>query len=132
MTQPRYDVVAVGNAIVDVMAPCEEALIEQLGMTRGGMTLIDTDQARSLYAAMGPAREVSGGSAANTLAGLAALGWFGERVGLSNPLGAFADGLSAYGPWALAGLAALALAAWLVQRLKHSFSAPRRGHNRHI
>ena len=74
MSQPKYDVVAVGNAIVDVMAPCEDALIEQLGLTRGGMMLIDTDQAHALYAAMGPAREISGGSAANTLAGLAALG----------------------------------------------------------
>ncbi len=71
---PSLDVIAIGNAIVDVMAPCDDALIEQLGMTRGGMTLIDTDQAHALYAAMGPAREISGGSAANTLAGLAALG----------------------------------------------------------
>ena len=68
------DVIAIGNAIVDVMSPCEDALIEQLGMTRGGMMLIDTDQAHTLYQAMGPAREISGGSAANTLAGLAALG----------------------------------------------------------
>ncbi|MEJ6010215.1 adenosine kinase [Novosphingobium aquae] len=74
MSQPTRDVVAIGNAIVDVMAPCDEALIDQLGMTRGGMTLIDTDQAHALYGAMGPAREISGGSAANTLAGLAALG----------------------------------------------------------
>lgn len=71
---PKYDVIAIGNAIVDVMAPCEDALIEQLGLNRGGMTLIDTDGARDLYAAMGPAKEISGGSAANTLAGLAALG----------------------------------------------------------
>ncbi len=74
MPQPRFDVVAVGNAIVDVMAPSDDQAIERLGMTRGGMMLIDTDQAQSLYEAMGPAREVSGGSAANTLAGLAALG----------------------------------------------------------
>ncbi len=74
MTQPVLDVVAIGNAIVDVMAPCEDALIERLGLTRGGMMLIDTDQAHALYQAMGPAREISGGSAANTLAGLAALG----------------------------------------------------------
>ena len=71
---PKYDVVAIGNAIVDVMAPCADALIDELGMTRGGMMLIDTDQAHVLYEAMGPAREISGGSAANTLAGLAALG----------------------------------------------------------
>lgn len=74
MSQPRFDVIAIGNAIVDVMAPCEDALIEQLEMAKGGMTLIDTPRAHALYEAMGPAREISGGSAANTLAGIAALG----------------------------------------------------------
>lgn len=74
MSAPRYDVLAIGNAIVDVMAPSEDAKIAELGMARGGMTLVDTARARELYDAMGPAREVSGGSAANTLAGLAALG----------------------------------------------------------
>ena len=71
---PTLDVIAIGNAIVDVMAPADDALIAELGMARGGMTLIDTDRAHALYAAMGPAREISGGSAANTLAGLAMLG----------------------------------------------------------
>jgi sugar/nucleoside kinase (ribokinase family) len=74
MTQPTTDVIAIGNAIVDVMAPCDDALIETLGLARGGMTLIDAQQATDLYAAMGPAREISGGSAANTLAGMAQLG----------------------------------------------------------
>lgn len=74
MPEPTYDVIAVGNAIVDVMAPAEEAEVEALGMARGGMTLVDADRAEVLYEAMGPAREISGGSAANTLAGLAALG----------------------------------------------------------
>ena len=74
MSEPTYDVIAIGNAIVDVMAPCADAEIERLGMTRGGMMLVDTAQAQALYDAMGPAREISGGSAANTLAGLAALG----------------------------------------------------------
>ena len=74
MSAPSIEVIAIGNAIVDVMAPCGDELIEQLGMTRGGMMLIDTERAHALYEAMGPAREVSGGSAANTLAGLAALG----------------------------------------------------------
>ena len=74
MSQPLTDVIAIGNAIVDVMAPCEDALIEELGLVRGGMTLVDTARAHELYDAMGPAREISGGSAANTLAGLAALG----------------------------------------------------------
>ena len=74
MPDPAKHVLAIGNAIVDVMAPCEDAEIARLGMARGGMTLVDTDRARALYDAMGPAREISGGSAANTLAGLAALG----------------------------------------------------------
>ena len=69
-----FDVVGIGNAIVDVMAPADDSTIEALGMSRGGMMLIDTDRAHKLYAAMGPAREISGGSAANTLAGLASLG----------------------------------------------------------
>ena len=74
MPQPTTHVIAIGNAIVDVMAPCADSLIEQLGLVRGGMTLVDTARAQELYDAMGPAREISGGSAANTLAGLAALG----------------------------------------------------------
>ncbi len=74
MTDPRYDVVAIGNAIVDVMAPCEDQLIEELGLAKGGMTLVDTARAQELYDAMGRATEISGGSAANTLAGMAALG----------------------------------------------------------
>ena len=68
------DVIAIGNAIVDVMAPCDDAAIAALGLAKGGMTLVDTPRAHELYQAMGPAREISGGSAANTLAGLAALG----------------------------------------------------------
>lgn len=74
MTEPRYDVIAIGNAIVDVMAPCQDDLIGELGLNKGGMTLVDTARAQDLYDAMGPAREISGGSAANTLAGLSALG----------------------------------------------------------
>ena len=74
MTSTRYDVIAIGNAIVDVMAPAADALVEELGLTRGGMQLVDEGQAADLYDAMGPAREISGGSAANTLAGLSAMG----------------------------------------------------------
>lgn len=69
-----YDVVAIGNAIVDVLAPVEEAFLAQHGITKGVMQLIDGDDAVRLYAAMPPAREISGGSAANTVAGLAQLG----------------------------------------------------------
>lgn len=74
MTEPRYDVIAIGNAIVDVMATCDDTLIEELGLAKGGMTLVDTDRAKELYDAMGSAREISGGSAANTLAGMSMLG----------------------------------------------------------
>ena len=74
MTAPTLDVIAIGNAVVDVMAPADEATIERLGLAKGGMTLIDSARAAELYEAMGPAKEISGGSAANTLAGLAALG----------------------------------------------------------
>jgi len=74
MSAASIEVLAIGSAIVDVMAPCEDALIARLGLARGGMTLVDTARAHALYEAMGPAREISGGSAANTLAGLAALG----------------------------------------------------------
>ncbi len=74
MTQPRYDVIAIGNAVVDVIASCNEELIDELQLNRGGMTLVDEARADELYAAMPPAREVSGGSAANTLAGLSTLG----------------------------------------------------------
>lgn len=74
MTEPRYDVIAIGNAIVDVMSAADEELIEELGLAKGGMTLVDEEGARRLYDAMGPAKEISGGSAANTLAGMSALG----------------------------------------------------------
>lgn len=68
------DVAGIGNAIVDVLASADDALIERLGLAKGSMTLIDAARAEEIYGAMGPAREVSGGSAANTLFGVAALG----------------------------------------------------------
>lgn len=75
MSHPaQYAVVAIGNAIVDVIARADDALIISEGLTKGSMRLIDDAEAAHLYAAMGPATEVSGGSAANTLAGMAALG----------------------------------------------------------
>ncbi len=74
MTQPCYDVVAIGNAIVDVIAPAEDAFLAQHALPKGGMQLIDAATADFLYAEMGVGQETSGGSAANTLAGLAALG----------------------------------------------------------
>lgn len=74
MTEPRYDVLAIGNAIVDVISETDDAFIELEQLTKGGMQLIDAERATSLYKAMGPAREISGGSAANTLAGMSMLG----------------------------------------------------------
>jgi sugar/nucleoside kinase (ribokinase family) len=74
MTEPRYDVLAIGNAIVDVISETDDAFIELEELTKGGMQLIDAARAQQLYDAMGPAREISGGSAANTLAGLSLLG----------------------------------------------------------
>ena len=72
--ETRYDVVAIGNAIVDVLANTTEDFLAAEGLTKGGMQLIDGDRAVELYEHMGPAREISGGSAANSLAGLAGLG----------------------------------------------------------
>ena len=73
MTNPdRFDVVAIGNAIVDVIARTDDAFITARGLAKGSMQLIDTAEAEALYGAMGPGVEVSGGSAANTLAGMAA------------------------------------------------------------
>lgn len=69
-----YHVVAIGNAIVDVLAFCDDRFIEEQDMRKGTMQLIDARQAEGLYAAIGRATEVSGGSAANTLAGMADLG----------------------------------------------------------
>ncbi len=74
MPVPTLDIVAIGNAIVDVISPADDALILREGLTKGGMQLIDAPRATALYAAMGPGKEISGGSAANTIAGMAALG----------------------------------------------------------
>ena len=75
MTQPSLDVVAIGNAIVDVLAHADDAFITAEGMTKGSMQLIfSPEEADALYAKMGPGTEASGGSAANTVAGIAALG----------------------------------------------------------
>ncbi len=69
-----YHVVAIGNAIVDVLSFSEEGMVSALGLRKGTMQLVDEQRAHDLYGQMGPATEVSGGSAANTLAGLASLG----------------------------------------------------------
>jgi sugar/nucleoside kinase (ribokinase family) len=74
VTAPTLDIIAIGNAIVDVLAPASDAFIAEEGLTRGAMQLIDAERATSLYAKMASGTEMSGGSAANTLAGAAMLG----------------------------------------------------------
>ncbi len=81
MAEAPFDVIGVGNAIVDVLAQADDAFLDRNDLDKGMMTLIDTDRARALYKSMGPAIEVSGGSAANTLAGLASLGGKGAYIG---------------------------------------------------
>lgn len=81
MTSPQLDVVAIGDAIVDVIATADDSFLETHGLTKGSMQLLSTEQADALYAAMGPAREVSGGSAANSMAGVAALGLDAAFIG---------------------------------------------------
>ena len=81
MKTERFDVTAIGNAIVDVLAQSQDALLDTLGLTKGAMQLIDTPTAERLYAAMGPGVEASGGSAANTVAGIAALGGRSAYIG---------------------------------------------------
>ena len=74
MTSAKYDILGIGNAIVDVVAPVDEAFLSRHDMHKGAMTLIDTNTADRLYGAMPPAAETSGGSAANTCAVAALLG----------------------------------------------------------
>jgi sugar/nucleoside kinase (ribokinase family) len=76
-----YQVVGVGNALVDVLSHCADDFLSENGVEKGIMQLIDTGRASELYGKMGPATEVSGGSAANTIAGIAALGGRTAYVG---------------------------------------------------
>ena len=81
MASSRYDVLGIGNAIVDVIARAEDDFLIRHGMHKGGMALIDEARAQSIYNAMGPAVEVSGGSAANTIVGVASFGARAAFVG---------------------------------------------------
>lgn len=74
MTNARYDILGIGNAIVDVIARAEDDFLVRHDMTKGSMMLIDEERAQRIYGAMGPAVEMSGGSAANTIHGAASLG----------------------------------------------------------
>jgi sugar/nucleoside kinase (ribokinase family) len=81
MSSCAVDIVAIGDAIVDVIATCDESFLEQRGFAKGSMRLLTDEEARDLYGAIGPAREISGGSAANSMAGAAALGLSAAFVG---------------------------------------------------
>jgi sugar/nucleoside kinase (ribokinase family) len=81
MPTVRFDVLGIGNAIVDVIARAEDDFLLGQGMRKGAMALIDETRAGAIYDAMGPAIEISGGSAANTIVGVASLGGRGAFVG---------------------------------------------------
>ena len=81
MTDTEFDVVGIGNAIVDVLVKTEDKFIEENGLAKGAMTIINAETAEALYSRMGPAMEISGGSAANTIAGLSVLGGRGAFIG---------------------------------------------------
>lgn len=100
MIPPQLDVVAIGDAIVDVIATADDSFLSAHGLTKGSMQLLSTEQADALYAAMGPAREISGGSAANSMAGVAALGLDAGFIGqtANDQLGAiFAHDMTSLG-----------------------------------
>ncbi len=95
-----FDVVGIGNAMVDVLSRCDDAFLTEAGVEKGIMQLIDMDRAVDLYGRVGPAQEISGGSAANTIAVIAALGGSTAYVGKvkDDQLGAiFAHDLRAQG-----------------------------------
>ena len=91
MTETRLDVLCIGNAIVDVIANATDDFLRTEGLVKGSMRLIDAEEAERLYSHMGPGHEVSGGSAGNTAAGVAALGGRAGFIGQVAPdqLGAF-------------------------------------------
>jgi sugar/nucleoside kinase (ribokinase family) len=81
MTTAKYDVLGLGNAIVDVIARADDDFLRNHGMAKGGMTLIDEPRAEAIYAAMGPGIAISGGSAANTIASVASFGGDAAFIG---------------------------------------------------
>jgi sugar/nucleoside kinase (ribokinase family) len=85
MAGTRLDVLTIGNAIVDVIADTSDEFLAAEGLTKGSMRLIDAEEAERLYSHMGPAREVSGGCAGNTAAGIAAFGGKAAFVGQVAP-----------------------------------------------
>jgi sugar/nucleoside kinase (ribokinase family) len=80
----HIDVVGIGNALVDVLSHEDDAFLTSRGLEKGAMTLVDTDTAEHLYEAMGPSTEMSGGSAANTMVGIASFGGAAAFIGRVN------------------------------------------------
>jgi len=81
MTAARYAVAAIGNAIVDIIGRCDEDFLARHGAAKGSMRLVDAETVQKLYSEMGPAIEISGGSAANTMVGLASFGGKAAFIG---------------------------------------------------
>ena len=81
MAQTRFDVVGIGNAIVDIIGKCDDDFLARFDAPKGHMRLVAEPTIREIYDAMGPAVEISGGSAANTMAGLASLGGRAAFIG---------------------------------------------------
>ena len=81
MTSAAFDVLGIGNAIVDVISHADDAFLATHKLAKGGMMLIDEQQAEALYAAMGPGVEISGGSCGNTMAAVASFGVKGAYIG---------------------------------------------------
>ncbi|HET8530538.1 MAG TPA: adenosine kinase [Methylomirabilota bacterium] len=81
MAEPELDVVGIGNALVDVLSHADEDEVTRQGLVKGTMHLVDEARARTLYEAMGPGVEMSGGSAANTVVGVASFGGRAHYVG---------------------------------------------------
>lgn len=81
MPPARFDVLAIGNAIVDVISPADDGFLERHGLVKDSMDLVDIERSEAIYADMGPGVEASGGSAANTAVGVAALGGRAAFVG---------------------------------------------------
>lgn len=81
MPEIRFDVAGIGNAIVDILSQAEDEFLRREGIRKGAMTLIDAQRAEELFEKMGPATTVSGGSAANTVAGIAGLGGRAAYIG---------------------------------------------------
>ena len=83
MSEAKYDVVGIGNALVDVLSSVPDNFLTRFDLAKGGMKLIGTDDAALIYNVLADTAEISGGSGANTMAGLASLGGRAAYIGKS-------------------------------------------------